>query len=323
MQTINQLIMQYPVAFHAMIILASLAIIVKAADYLVLGITRYAEKQGISEYITGMIIVAFTASVPELISSIMGTIADEPGIVFGTIIGSNIAGLGFVLAILALVGRKINLKSRLLKRTEVLIFFISIIPFLLVADGTLSRIDGAIMILIYMGFTAMLWKKEKELGSLKKDVKLKRFYKDAILFILALFAILLSSRWLVFSAIESAKILGISPFYVSLVVIGLGASIPDLTVSVRAVLRGSSDVGIGNSFGSLLIKSLLFLGMIAMINPLHIRFNLLLTSIVFSIFISGICFYYTEKGSMNWKNGLFLLLIYIIFILIESFKVGI
>jgi len=320
--SIASLIAQHQLAFHIIIVLACLGIIVKSADYLVLGITKYSGKLGLSDYITGMIVVAMAASVPELVSSIMGIIENESGVVFGTIIGSNIAGISLALGIFALVGRKINLKSKVLEKTEMIIFIFSIIPFLLVADNVLSRIDGLILVLLYIAFTAVLWKREGELGRVKKDVKLERVYKDALLFISALAAILLSSRFMVFSAIEASSLMGISPYFVSLIVIGIGATIPDLTVGIRAVLQGHKDVGIGDALGSMVIKSLLFLGVLAMIKPLTIDFNILLIAIVFSVIIRGIAFYFTEKGIMTWKHGLFMILMYIAFVIVESLRGG-
>ena len=115
----------------------------------------------------------------------------------------NIAGIALVLGIFALVGRKISLRSKVLKDTELPIFLLSIVPFLLVADGLLSRIDGVILVLIYLAFLAGLAKKEAEIGHLKKQIQLKKIWKDALLFILALTAMLLSARWLVFSSIEA------------------------------------------------------------------------------------------------------------------------
>ena len=320
--SITNWMVKNPLYFHIFIIAMSLAIIVKVADYLVEGVTSYSKKLGLSDYITGMIVVALAASVPELVSSITGLFAGEPGIIFGTILGSNIAGMAIGLGVLALIGKKIVLKSKVLAKTEMMIFFFSMVPFLLLADNKVSRIDGLILVLLYVSFVIMLWMKEGEMGGIKKQVKLTNLYKDGLLFILALTAILLSARWLVFSAIEASSLLGISPYYVSLVVIGIGATIPDLTVGIRALLKGHKDVGIGDFIGSTLIKSLLFLGILALIKPLEINFTIILTAVVFSVIIRGVVFYFIEEGSMYWKHGLILLLIYIAFIVIESLKRG-
>jgi len=312
-----------PLVFHIIIVLASLLIIVKSADYLVLGITDYAKKLGLSDYIVGMIVIALAASVPELVSSIMGIAAAESGIIFGTILGSNISGICLVLGIFALIGRKINLKSKVLDKVKNVTFIFSLVPFLLVIDNKLSRLDGVILVVLYFIFVGILWKKEGELGTLKDQIKLKKIYKDALLFLLALGAILLCARWLVFSSIETSSLLGLTPYYISLVVIGIGASIPDLTVGIRAILAGHLDVGIGDSLGSMLIKSLLFLGAIAIIKPLTISFNLILVAIIFSIIIRAFVYYFIKKGSMNWKHGIFFILLYIAFIIIESLRRGV
>jgi cation:H+ antiporter len=309
-----------PLYFHLVIIVASLAIIVKAADYLVEGVTSYSEKLGLSDYITGMIVVALAASVPELVSSLTGLFVGESGVIFGTIIGSNVAGLAVGLGVLALVGRKITLKSKVLTQTEMIIFFFSMVPFILLADNQVSRLDGLVLVLLYFSFVVILWIKEGEIGGIKKQVKLTNLWKDGLLFIIALAAILLSARWMVFSAIEASRLLGISPYYVSLVVIGIGSTIPDLTVSIKAILQGHQDVGIGDTLGSTITKSLLFLGIFALIRPLEINFAILLTAVVFFVIIQGIVFYFTEEGSMKWNHGLMLLIIYISFLIIELLK---
>ena len=309
-----------PLWLHIIVVVVSMAIIVKAAQFLVQGISGYSEKHGLSDYITGMVIIALTASVPELVSSIFGIVAAESGVVFGTIIGSNIAGIALVLGLFALVGRKISLKNKQLEKTEMIIFIFSIIPFLLVADGLLSRIDGLVLVLLYIAFLGVLWKQEKKIGKLKKEIKIKHIWKDALLFILAFAAMLLSARWLVFSAIEGARILGVTPYFVSLVIIGIGATVPDITVGIRSLLAGHKDVGLGGSLGSMMIKSLFFFGVLALIKPLAIQFELILTAVVFTIIIRGIVFYYMEKGYMDWKTGLLLLLMFIAFVVIESIK---
>ena len=123
--------LKYPVAFLLFIIGASFVILLKAADYLVSAVTNYAKKLGISDYLIGVIIIALGASLPELISSLMGVVANESGIIFGTIIGSNICGLTLVLGTLAMVGKKIPIKVRVLKKTGTIIFALSMLPLFL------------------------------------------------------------------------------------------------------------------------------------------------------------------------------------------------
>ena len=209
----------HPYIFLSIIIIASFIIMVKSADMLVFGIDRYAKKEGLSDYLIGLLIVSFTASVPELVSSLTGLFAGDNGIVFGTILGSNIAGLTLVLGIYALVGRKIKLYNKVLVNMEVILFFLIGIPFLLGADGELSRIDGIILIAIYFVYVMFVWMKESKTGKMKKNVKFKFIWKDALIFLLALFALFLSSRYLVFSSITVAKLINIPTFLMAIIIL--------------------------------------------------------------------------------------------------------
>jgi len=104
LEVIQQWTMSNPVGFHIIIVILSFAILVKAADMLVFGIDGYAKRLGMSDFLVGLLIVSVTASVPEFVSSLMGMFAGDQAIIFGTILGSNIAGITLGLGVLALVG---------------------------------------------------------------------------------------------------------------------------------------------------------------------------------------------------------------------------
>jgi len=315
--SISSLISQHPLAFHIAIITACFIVLVKAADMVVFGIDRYAKKEGLSDYLIGLLVVSLTASTPELVSSINGLRLGDTGIIFGTILGSNIAGITLVLGIYALVGRRIKLKNKILTKMEVILFFLMSVPFLLATDGVLSRLDGAVLIGIYLIYVIVLWKKEAAIGRMKKDVKLKVIWEDALIFIMAIVALFLSSQFLVDSSIKASKIIGLPSFVMAVVVLGIASSLPDLFVGIRSILKGDSGIGIGNSLGSIIVKVLLFFGIFALIKPLAVDFSYLTITILATIFSLAFVLYLSEKGKMNWKHGLILLFIYIAYISIE------
>ena len=309
---------QNPLVLHGLVIAASFAILVKSADMLVFGIDGYAKRMGLSDYLIGLLIVSLTASVPEFVAAITGLVAGDEGIVFGTILGSNIAGITLVLGVFALVGRKIKLVNKVLAKMEVLLFFLIMLPFFLGADGTLSRLDGIALVFAYLGYATMLWMRESKTGHMRKNVQVKFFWKDALIFLLALGALFLSSRWLVFSSITVSNLLNIPTYVMAIVVLGIAASLPDLLVGIRAILEGDVGVGIGNSLGSMIVKMLLFLGIFALIRPLPVDFGLLKISIGVTIFSLALVMVLSERKEMNWKHGLFLLMIYIAYLLMET-----
>lgn len=310
----------HPYIFLAAIIIASFVIMVKSANMLVFGIDRYAKKEGLSDFLIGLLIVSFTASTPELVSSITGLFAGDEGIVFGTILGSNIAGLTLVLGIYALVGRKIKLYNKVLAKMEVALFFLISIPFFLGADGQLSRYDGLVLIAVYFAYVIFVWIREAKAGKMKKDVKIKFIWKDSLIFLLALGALFLSSRWLVFSSITAAKLLNIPTFLMAIIVLGIAASLPDIFVGIRAILSGDVGIGVGGSLGSMIVKALFFFGLLAVIRPLPVDLRALAVTIGVTVFSLAFVLYLSEKQEMDWKHGLLLLLVYISYLLIETFR---
>ena len=317
--TILNFIASNPLVFHILIILASLAILVKASDMALFGIINYAKKLGLSDYLIGLIIISLGASMPELVASIMGLVAGDSGIIFGTILGSNITSITLVIGVFAIVGKKLALNPKVLEKTELITLSTVILPFILIIDGVLSRIDAVILIALYLGYLVYVWRKEGQLGKIKKDVKIERLYLDGIIFILALLAILLSARWLVFSSIEIASMLNISSYIIALVVIGIGASLPDLMVGLRALSSGHKEIGIGNSLGSVVVQSLLFLGILAMIRPIEISFISIIVAEITLVISLIFILYLTIKRAINWKHGLILIGGYVIFIIISIF----
>lgn len=314
LDTISVFLQANPLFFHGFIILFSMIIIIKAADIAVMGISDYAKRFGLSDYIIGILVVSLASSVPELVSSINGEIIGDGGIIFGTILGSNIVELTLVLGSVALVGRKLLLECKVLEKTKSDIFILIILPFILIFDGTLSRLDGAILVFAFMFYVFILWHKEGELGHIKQEVPIKYLWRDAFLFIGCLAAIMLGSRWLVHSSVSVANELGISSYIVALIVIGIGSSVSDGSIGVRAAMQGHHEVGIGNILGSNVVKSTLFFGVLALLNPITFPFSRLWIIILFTLGATGLTLFFMSKKVMHWRQGLIMLALYLVFL---------
>lgn len=314
---IQEFIAAHPMLFHIFIIAASLIVVIRASDLLVYGVTNYSKKLGLSDYIIGLIVVSIGASVPELISSIMGSILADSGIVLGTIIGSNVMGMTFVIGILAMVGKKIKVNYKLLHETEYLVTALCALPFLLLMNGILSRLDGIILIAAFMVYLIILWKKEGKMGRLKKDVKVKKIWYHSLVFVGSLMALLLSARWLVFSSSALSSMLNIPSYFLGLTVIAVGGSMPDITVSIRAILSGHQDVAFGDVLGSVVTKFTLFLGILALINPLTINPWYVINGAVFGVGTVTLTYLMSKDKILSWKEGTILFSLYFLFLGIE------
>jgi cation:H+ antiporter len=306
----------HPLAFHLIITLASLIIVAKSADMVVYGISNYARKLGLSDYLIGFLVVSIGTAIPELIASVTGAVVGQGMIVFGTVFGSNLFKIP-LLGLILLIAKNIKTKQNVGMNAPVVTLFVTTFPLLLITDGVLSRIDGALLLIAFFIYVARLWHGEGQLGKMKKKIELKSIWKDALIFILALTALLLSARFLVFSSLEISEILNISPYIIGLVVIGIGASTPELTVQIRSILQHHQDIAFGNVLGSLVANSALVLGIVAMIKPIYIQPK---TILITSIFMVGGILYtllLMEKQKVNWKHGLVLILFYVLFLLAE------
>jgi cation:H+ antiporter len=306
-----------PLILNLFIVIASLVLMAKASDLAVYGVSRYARKLGLSDYIVGILIVAIAASMPELVASITGATLGNDGIVLGTLFGSNLAGLALVLGITTIFGKKVSTKSKVLRGTNLFMWGLIMLPILLLFDGKLSRIDGIFLVLAFIFYVVYIWRKEGSLGKVKKDVKFETILKDGFIFAGSLIVILLSARYLVFSSIMIANSLGISSFLIALSVIAIGATMPDIMVAIKSVKQKHEGVGYGNVVGSMVVKALLFLGVIAIINPIEYSVLALGNLIFFRTAMVTLVLFWATKGMIKRKQGLVLLLMYAIFMIIE------
>lgn len=305
-----------PLVFHSIVALASLIIVAKSADMVVYSISNYAKKLGVSDYLIGFLVISIGTAIPELTASITGTLISQGPIVYGTVLGSNLFKIP-LLGLILLIVKKIKIKQNIGMNAPIVTLFIIIFPILLSIDGILSRIDGAFLLIAFLIYIARLWRGEGELGKIKEKVELKNVWKDALIFSLALAALLLSARFLVFSSVSISETVNISPYIIGLIVIGIGASTPETTVQIRSIIKHHKDIAFGNVLGSLVANSALVLGIAAIIKPIYINPLIILITSIFMFIGTLYILIIMGKEKVNWKHGLILISFYILFLLAE------
>jgi len=308
------------VLLNLVIIAACLYILFKSADLLIFGISNYAKKLGISRYIIGLVVIAFAASAPEMISSLFGVLTNHNDIFFGAILGANMVHLALIVGILLVVARNRKFESPILGKNIYLIWVFLMLPLVLLLDGVISRADGALLIAAFIAYIYILWRQEGHLGKLKKRVSLKTIWRDAFIFLGALVALLLGGRFLVYGAVNISNLIGIPTFLIALTVIGIGTTIPDLVVELKALKQGTSALAVGDALGSALIEFLLFFGILALIRPISFEVGSLVSTVIFLMLSLTVFIYVLGQGKGNWKHGLLLVGLFIVFLAIEIFK---
>ncbi len=305
--------------FHAVIAIASLYIIMKGASYAILSISDYAKQTGLSAYIIGFLVVSVGTTLPEMTTAIFSSLMGKGAISAGNIAGSNMLNLTVVLGIGAIVGKKIISKDPLAMKDIVRTLLMSALPFLLGADGALTRSDGIILILAFMTHAGIMIFQEMQRGKVKKTLPLADLVPDMFVFVGALLALLMSARWLVNSVVQIGEILDISPFIMGVFFISIGTTVPELTIQVKSILKGIRDIGIGNTFGAVAINASLVIGIAALIQPIEIAVSRFLITGGLMIGAVILATMIMIRREVTWKHGIAMICYYAAFAVIQIF----
>ncbi|MDR6965488.1 calcium/sodium antiporter [Shewanella putrefaciens] len=253
----------------ALSIIGGFIILTLGAEALVRGASSIALRLGITPLIIGLTIVAFGTSAPELAVSVKSALAGNSGIALGNVIGSNIANIGLILAITALI-RPIQVQSQIVKRDIPLMILASMLFWGLLLDGELSLIDGVVLLSLLVGYLVFSYISSKNTKDADAEV-IEEGPKNpllSILFILVGISMLVGGGILfVNGAVDLAKTFGVSEVIIGLTIVAIGTSMPELVTSVLAALKGESDIAIGNVVGSNLFNILGILGVTAIVHP--------------------------------------------------------
>lgn len=279
----------------------------------------------------GMVIVGFGTSIPELMVSGIASYEGSPGIALGNIFGSNIANIGLILGITALTV-PVKIHSYAMKIELPILIAVSLITGYLIMDGELTRIDSGILLAIFVIY--MVWtlsnaiRHKHNIGENPPIIKtsIKMPLKKAVLWILFGTVLLaVSSKILVWAAMEIAKGLGIDDLYLGLTIVAVGTSIPEFASSIVAAKKGEHDIALGNIIGSNLFNTLVVTGVAGMIRPLLVQpviiYRDITAMIIFTIFLGAFGLHYGKKSDgINNYDGLILFAAFSAYIIYLGFS---
>jgi cation:H+ antiporter len=257
-------------------IAAGLAALVWSADRFVSGAAALARHFGMPALLVGMLVVGFGTSAPEMLVSTVASLQGNPGIALGNAYGSNIANIALILGLTAVLA-PVAVHSAVLRRELPILLAVTVLTILLVFDLRLSRLDALVLLGVFAG--VVLWSiLQARHGS---DALGEQFEADAprramppraavLWTLIGLAALVVSSRVLVWGAVETATALGVSDLLIGLTVVAIGTSLPELASSLVAVRRGEHDIALGNVIGSNLFNTLAVVGIAGAIRPIDV-----------------------------------------------------
>ncbi len=250
-------------------IIAGLALLIWSADRFVTGSVGLALNLGMTPMMVGLTVVAFGTSAPELIVS--GTAAWEGAgnLAVGNALGSNIANIGLVLGITALIS-PIPVRTAVLRVEFPVLLIVSMLAATLFVDGRLNMTDGVILLSFLAIAMTVIARMQPEAVADIDEISHGEHPSTAkalLWVILGLTLLLVSSKILVWGAIDVARSLGVSELVIGLTVIAIGTSLPELAASIASALKGHHDLALGNVIGSNLFNLLAVLAIPALIDP--------------------------------------------------------
>ncbi|MCP4001798.1 MAG: calcium/sodium antiporter [Gammaproteobacteria bacterium] len=263
-------------------IVIGFGLLIWGADRFVIGASSTASILGVPPLLIGLTVVGFATSAPEILVSVSAATQGLSGIAVGNALGSNIANIGLVLGLTALIAPINATHSATLRKEISLLILLTLATMLLFLDNSLDRLDGLILIgglIIFLGWvtrTGMRLSTSDPLASeltqeLTSELPTQLSWKTAGLWlILGLTTLLIGANLLVAGAENLAVRMGISELVIGLTIVAVGTSLPELAVSVISALKGETGIAIGNIIGSNVFNLLAVVGVAGLIHPIQL-----------------------------------------------------
>ena len=256
-------------------VVVGLAILVWSADVFIDGAVALANKLNVPSFLIGVIILGLGTSAPEMIVSMLAALEGSPELALGNAYGSNIVNIALVLGATVLISPIIIRKS-IINRDMPLLLLVTAVAAWQLSDGVLSNTDGIVLIVllvVVLGIQIILSLREgnheHEDDTVEETAKAEHSMAQGLgrLF-LGLLVLILSSRAIVWGAIELATLWGLSELIIGLTIVAIGTSLPELVASLSAARKGEHDMALGNIIGSNVFNTLGVVGVAALIAPI-------------------------------------------------------
>jgi len=311
--------------FWSLLILAGgLAVLIKGADFLIDGSSSIAKKLKVPFIVIGLVVVAFGTSLPELVVNILASAQGATDLAIGNVIGSNISNILLILGVAAIIF-PLTLKTSTTWK-EVPLSLLAIILVFVVANDVMldnanqnimGRIDGIVLMSFFLIFIYYTYGVGKVKSTEEDGIKTYSTWLSIAMIIAGIGGLALGGKLAVDSAVNIARIIGISEAVIGLTIVAIGTSLPELAASAVAAFKKNPDIAVGNIVGSNIFNVFWVLGLSSIIRPLPFSIDLNL-SVIFAIGITAILFLFMFVGKRHilerWQ-GIGFVLLYVAYLI--------
>ncbi len=263
-----------------------LVLLVVGGEFLVRSSVAMSLKFNISKLVIAMTVVSFSTSAPEFLVSLQAALKGYSDIALGNVIGSNIANIGLVLGITAIISPLVINKNLYKMDWSMMMLLSVVLYFFLISGNILNRWEGAALMISLIIFLIVLIKRsrkasEADVQNVDKTLEVTSGFKIVVWLLIGAVSLYFGSEWLVFGAKEMATSFGVSERVISITVVAVGTSVPELAASVIAALKKEHAISLGNLIGSNIFNIASVLGITAMIQPVAVNSAKILSSDMF------------------------------------------
>ena len=305
---------------HFLILALSLLAVIQSANLAAKYAEKLAESFKLSRHVVGFIIVSLISILPEAMIAINAAFHGQPSFGVGTIFGSNVADLTLIFALITFVaGRKgLRVEKTLAKKLLAYPLFLAI-PLILGLDGSYTRAEGLTMLVVGLIFYIYVFNKSINISG-RRDPDSKYRWRNTGILLVSLALLLVGAYFSVESATDLARLIGVSPVLIGILIIGLGTTIPEGMFAYKAVRNRKTSLAVGDIMGTVLADATVVIGLVSVIQPFDFPARIayiagafmVLSSIMLVIFIK-------TNYQIRRREAIVLILAWLAYILAEIF----
>lgn len=300
------------------IFLVAMSALIFGADFIIKESERIALHFNISHFVIGATLVAFGTSLPEMAASMMAAAQNKSDMAVANVVGSVIFNITLVLGIVFMIAKSMHPKRDLFAKDSAWVIVPVVVFLIMMQDSLISRVDGAIFLLIMVSYLIFLFKSSKDdlEDEIDESLAVEKFnWIRGIGFLIIGFVLTIGgANFVVESATNIARSLDVSEWIIGLFLISLGTSLPELVVSLVAIRKGNTDMSIGNIIGSNVANFSMVLGASSLIKPLTINLQTSYFDILIMVSASIVLLFILANKLYNKAGGIFLLALLALFI---------
>jgi cation:H+ antiporter len=300
------------------VFIAAMSALIYGADFIIKESERIALHFNISHFVIGATLVAFGTSLPEMAASMMASAHGKSDMAVANVVGSVVFNITLVLGVVFFISKKLVPNRDLFSLDSAWVVVPVVIFFIMVQDGHISRVDGALYLLLMVSYIIFLFKSSREdlEGDIDEDLVKEKFNWGKTLALLTIGFIFTigGANFVVESGTNIARIFGVSEWIIGIFLIAFGTSLPELVVSIVAIKKGNAEMSIGNIIGSNVANFSMVLGSASLISPLSVDLAATKFDMLIMIAASITLVFILANKLYNKAGAMFLFIILALFI---------